>query len=81
METSFIQTWQFPPKAVQRKISTPWLFEGTLKKPLFPKSLTKKCCLQRKEQGKMPFHGHSPAYENLARLFEARFFISRTEQI
>jgi len=69
MEISFIKTWQFPKEAIQRRITTEGFLQGTLRHPLFPKIPHEMCCLQRKEQGKMPFQGHSPNYENLARLF------------
>jgi hypothetical protein len=82
MEISFIQTWQFPKKAIQRRIATRRLFAGHFKAPSLPKNPSRKSVVSRgRNKARCPFKGIHPIIKTLPAFFRARFSISRTEQI
>jgi hypothetical protein len=82
MEISFIQIWQFPKKAIQRRIATRRLFAGRFEAPSLLKNPSRKSVVSRgRNKARCPSKGIHPIMKTLSVFFKARFSIVRIEQI
>jgi hypothetical protein len=82
MEKSFIQTWQFPRKAIQRRISTPWLLAGHFEEASFPKNPSRKSVVLRgRKKARCPSKGIHPIMKTFPAFFKARYSFAQIEQI
>jgi hypothetical protein len=82
MEISFIQTWQFPKKAIQRRIATRRLFAGRFEEASFPKNPSRKCVVSRgRKKARCPSKGIHPIMKTLPAFFKARYSFNLVEQI